>query len=199
MPAPAHAQGGDPDSRVQVAAGGGFLTSGAFFIGPASSEFSNGDAFAGALQASVAVNRTLAVVLGGAYARPEWRLTGVPLLGSVGLRGGRLWFADLGLRAQIPFGGAARQPAVFGQVGAGLAHYALSASLLGNTFDERATNLALTLGVGLTLPLARRFGIELMAKDYIASFKSVRGLAAFGVEGRRAHTVLLVASGRFGL
>src|SRR4029079_17739098 len=86
MPAPAHAQGGDPDSRVQVAAGGGFLTSGAFFIGPASSEFSNGDAFAGALQASVAVNRTLAVVLGGAYARPEWRLTGGPLPGAVGPR-----------------------------------------------------------------------------------------------------------------
>ena len=38
-----------------------------------------------------------------------------------------------------------------------------------------------------------------MAKDYIASFKSVTDLAAFGIEGRRAHTVLVVASGRLSL
>jgi hypothetical protein len=198
-PALAHAQGRDPESGVRVAAGGGFLTSSAYFTGPGSSEFANGDAFAGALQASVAVNRTLAVVVGGVYARPEWRLTGVPLLGSVGVRGGRLWFADVGLRAQIPLGGASRPAVVFGQAGAGLAHYALSASLLGTTVDERATNWALALGAGLALPLARRFGVELMAKDYIASFKSIRGLTAFGVEGRRAHAVVLVASGRFDL
>jgi hypothetical protein len=115
------------------------------------------------------------------------------------VRGGSLWFADVGLRAQIPLSGASRQPLIFGQVGAGLAHYALSASLLGTAVDERATNFALALGAGLALPLARRFGIELMAKDYIASFKSVTDLAAFGIEGRRAHTVLVVASGRLSL
>lgn len=59
--------------------------------------------------------------------------------------------------------------------------------------------MALTLGAGLALPLARRVGVEVMAKDYIASFKSVRDLAAYGIEGRRAHTLLLLVSARLGL
>ncbi len=41
--------------------------------------------------------------------------------------------------------------------------------------------------------------IEVLAKDYIASFKSVRDTKAFGVEGRRAHTLLLLISARLGL
>jgi hypothetical protein len=99
----------------------------------------------------------------------------------------------------VPLGRAWRQPVVFVQVGAGFAHCALSTSLLGTAVDEHATNFALALGAGLALRLARRFGIEVMAKDYIASFKSIRDLAAFGIGGRRAHTVLMLVSGRFGL
>ena len=198
-PALAHAQREDLASRMQVAAGVGFLTSGAYFTGLGSFQFTNGDAFAGALQVSVAVNRAFAVVLAGAHARPEWRLSGVPLLGILGVRGGRLWFGDAALRAQVPLGRASRRPVVFGQVGAGFARYALSASLLGSAVDEHATNFALALGAGLTVPLARLFGVELMAKDYIASFKSIRDLAAFGIEGRRAHTMLLLVSGRVAL
>ncbi|CAN5894157.1 hypothetical protein BH24GEM1_BH24GEM1_25620 [soil metagenome] len=63
--------------------------------------------------------------------------------------------------------------------------------------DEQATNFALALGAGVALPLTRRLSVEMMAKDHIASFKSVRDLAAFGVTGRRAHTVLLLVSARF--
>jgi hypothetical protein len=184
---------------VQVAAGGGFLTSGAYFTGPGGVEFANGDAFAGALQVSIAVHRAFAVVLAAAHARPEWRLTGVPLIGSVGVPGGRLWFADAALRGQLPLGGASRVPLLFAQAGGGVAHYALATSLLGNAVDEHATNFALALGAGLALPLAGRFGVEVMAKDYIASFKSIRDLEAFGVEGRRAHTVLLLLSARIGV
>ena len=90
-------------------------------------------------------------------------------------------------------------PKVFAQIGAGLAHYSVSASVLGNAIDESATNFAGSLGVGLGLSLTQRLGLEVMAKDYIASFKSVDDLAAFGIEGRRTHTFLLSVSARLGL
>ena len=196
----AHAQGTSLSPRVQVAAGGGFLTSGAYFTGPGGLEFANGDAFTGSLQVSLAVHPSFAVVLGGAHARPEWRLTGVPLIGAVGVSGARLWFGDAAIRGHIPLGaGGPSAPIAFAQAGAGLAHYSIEASALGNAIDEHATNFAVALGAGLALPVAERFGLEVMAKDYIASFRSVRDLEAFGVEGRRAHTLLLLVSARIGL
>jgi hypothetical protein len=185
--------------RVQVAAGGGFLTSGAYFTGPGALEVANGDAFGVALQTSLTVNRIVAVVVAAAHARPEGQLTGVPLIGSVAVPGVRLWFADAALRGQAPLGEAARAPAIFAQAGAGIAHYAVATTLLGTAVDEQATNFALALGAGFELPVDRRLSIEVLAKDYIASFESVRDLEAFGVEGRRAHTLLLLVSARFGL
>jgi hypothetical protein len=188
------------DSRVQVAAGGGFMTSGTYFTGPASLELRGDDAFAGSLQASAPVHRSLRIVVAGSYAEPDFRLTGVPLVGSVGLRGAHLWFSDAALRGQVPLASASPTNAVaFAQVGAGLAHYAVNATILGNAVDESATNFAAALGVGLGLAFTERLGVEVMAKDYIASFKSVRDLAAFGIEGRRTHTVFLGVSARLGL
>ena len=199
VPALAHAQGRS-SARVQVAAGGGLMTSGAYFTGPAGLELAGDDAFAGLLQVSVPVHRSLAVVMAGTYAQPQFRLTGVPLIGSVGLRGAHLWFADVGLRGQLPLAAASpTMPVAFAQVGAGLAHYSVNTTLLGNAVDESATNFAGSLGVGLGLSLTARLGVEVMAKDHIASFKSVRDLSAFGVEGRRTHTILLSVSARLGV
>ena len=198
-PTLAPAQDAGRVSRVQVAAGGGFLTSAAYFTGPGGLEVVNGNAFVVGLQAGIRVNRTLAVMIAGAHARPEAELNGVPLIGSVAVPGVRLWFTDAALRAQTPLGRAARAPRVFAQAGAGLVHYAINTSLLGTAVDEQATNFALALGAGMELPIASRLSIEALAKDHIASFKSVRDLEAFGVEGRRAHTVVLLLSARVGL
>ena len=65
--------------------------------------------------------------------------------------------------------------------------------------DEDATNFAVALGVGVAIPFSERFGLEVLGKDYIASFTSVRDLEQLGVEGRRAHTLLLSVSARVGL
>jgi hypothetical protein len=198
-PAALPAQVGSPP-KVHIAAGGGLLTSGAYFTGPGDLELANGDAFAGTLQVSVPVHRSLAVVVAGSHARPEWRLTGVPLIGSLGVSGARLWFADAALRGHLPLGDASvTAPVAFAQAGAGLAHYDVRATVLGNSVDEHATNFALALGAGLVLPFSERFGMEVMAKDYIASFRSVRDLEGFGIEGQRAHTLLLSVSARVGL
>jgi hypothetical protein len=187
-------------SRVRVAAGGGYMTSGAYFTGPRGLELAGEDAFAGSLQASVRVHRSLAIVLASTYAEPEFRLTGLPLVGSIGLRGAHLWFADAALRGQLPLATTSpRDPVAFAQAGVGLAHYSLDATVLGNAVDESATNIAGALGVGLGLAFTERVGVDVMAKDYIASFKSVRDLEAFGVEGQRTHTLLLSVSARLSL
>lgn len=198
-PTLAPAQDAGRVSQVQVAAGAGFLTSGAYFAGPGGLEVTNGDAFVAALQAGIRVNRTLAVVIAAAHARPEAELTGVPLIGSLAVPGVRLWFTDAALRAQTPLSRAPRAPRLFAQAGAGIVHYAITTTLLGTAVDEQATNFALVLGAGLELPITTRLGIETLVKDHIASFKSVRDLEEFGVEGRRAHTLVLLLSARVGL
>ncbi|HEX2220289.1 MAG TPA: hypothetical protein VHG35_15910 [Gemmatimonadales bacterium] len=198
-PAVSHAQVGSQDSRVHVSGGGGVLTSGAYFTGPNDLEIASGAAAAVMLQASVAVHPRLATVLTAVYTRPEWELTGVPLVGKVGLSGASAWFADAALRGHVSLGSGRRAPAAFGQIGAGIARYSLDTSVLGVAVDEGATNFAVGVGAGLVVPLTPKLGIEVMGKDYIASFASVRDLAAFGVEGQRAHTLVGTVSARVGL
>lgn len=186
----------DRISRFQLAGGIGYLTSGDYFTGPASTSFANSNAAAATLEAAVRVHRFLDVVVGGVYAQPEWRLSGVPLVGSVSLPGARLWLGDASLRGRLPLSQSSRAVSLLAQAGAGVAHYAVATSILGNQIDANATNFALALGAGIQAPLAGRVGLELLAKDYIASFKSVHDLEAFGVEGRRAHTVVVAANVR---
>jgi hypothetical protein len=193
-------EGDTTASRTHAIVGGGFLSSGAYFTGPATIELVNGDAFVAMAQVSMAVHRSAAVVLAGSYASPEWQLTRVPLPGSMGLSGASLWFADAAFRGHLAFGAASPTAAsVFAQAGPGLGYYSLSTTVGSNVFDEDSVSLTAALGVGLTLPLSHRFGIEVMAKDYIASFDSPESLEAFGLEGRTAHTLLLLASARLGL
>jgi hypothetical protein len=199
-PAVAGAQDEPWPGRMQIAGGVGLVTAGAYFTGPGSLRFSSSDALAGALQVRVAVHRSFSIVVAGTYARPDWQLTGVPLIGSAAVPGAGVWFADAGLRGELPLGRTMPTgPVAFAQLGPGLAHYSINTLVLGALVDENATNFALALAAGVALPVVNRFGIELMAKDYIASFKSVRDLEVFGIEGRRAHTLVLLASGRLRL
>ena len=197
---PAGAQSAGSRPAVQLTAGPGFLTSGAYFTGPGDLALDNNDALAGVLQVIVPVHRSFSLVAGGTYAQPEWRVAGVPLVGSFAVDGASLWFAEAGMRGQVPLGRqASAGPIAFAQAGAGLAHYSVETSMLGRAVDESATNFAFAVGAGLGVPLAGRVGLELMAKDYIVSFRSVRDLEALGVEGRRAHTLVLSLSARVGM
>ena len=192
----------DLDSRrgAQVSAGAGLLTSGAYFTGPGGLALDNSDALAAVLRVIVPVHPSFSIIAGGAYARPEWRLAGVPLVGTIAVDGASLWFADAGLRGQVPLGGQQGTGLIgFAQVGAGIAHYSLETSVLGQGVDESATNFALALGAGLGVPVTERVGLELMAQDYLVSFRSVRDLEDLGVEGRRAHTLVLSVRARLGI
>src|SRR5690349_11819046 len=159
--------------RLDLAAGAGFMTSGAYFTGPSALQLAAGDALAGALEIAVPVHRTFSIVVSGVHARPAFELSGVPLIGSVGVHRARLWFADAAVRGHIPLGARSDGPSAFAQLGAGLAYYSVNAAVLGNVIDEHATNFAGELGAGIDLPLTEHVGLQLMAKDYIASFRSV--------------------------
>src|ERR1041385_258506 len=89
-PATAAAQTPRPP-RLGVAAGAGFMTSGAYFTGPSALQLAAGDALAGALGIGVPVHRTFSIVVSGMHARPAFELSGLPLIGSVGVHGARLW------------------------------------------------------------------------------------------------------------
>jgi hypothetical protein len=186
-------------ARFHVAVGLGYLNSQDYFTGPGSIALNNGDAAAGVAQAGVRLHRVLELVLTIAHARPEWRLDGLPLVGDISLPGARLWFGDASLRGRLALGRDDKPASVFAQVGPGFARYSVAATLLGNRLEGHATNFALAAGAGADVHITSRLGLELMAKDYIVSFSSVQDLAAFGVEGRRAHTFLLSASLRVGL
>ena len=198
-PAPLPAQSPEDRPRWHVSAGGGRITSGAYFTGPGDLELASAGSAAALAQVSLAFHPRLSAVLAAAYARPEFELTGVPLAGTVGVPGASLWFADASVRGWAPLGDRGGAPAAFLSLGLGLARYSLETSLLGVAVDERATNVALALGAGLVLPIVSRVGVEVTARDYVASFRSVRDLEDFGVEGRRAHTILLAVSARVGL
>jgi hypothetical protein len=185
--------------RLEIAAGAGFMTSGAYFTGPGALELAADNSLAGALEVAVPVHRSFTIVVGGVHARPAFQLSGLPVIGSVGVHGARLWFADAAVRGHLPLGGQSGGPTVFGQVGAGLAYYTVSATLLDNAIDEHATNFAGALAAGVDFPMGERVGLQLMGKDYIASFRSVRDLESLGIEGQRTHTLLLLASARFGI
>jgi len=184
------------EERFELTGSVGYLNAGDYFTGPGATALDNSDALAVALQAKIPVYRGLSVVIAGAHAEPEWRLTGVPLLGAISLPGASLWFGDAGLRGSLDLGGSSRPVTLFGQIGAGAARYAVSTDILGNRLEAHATNFALALGAGLGLPLGRRIGIEILGKDYIASFTTVRDLEALGVEGQRAHTLLALVGVR---
>jgi hypothetical protein len=184
--------------RFEVAAGAGVMTSGAYFTGPGALALSGDDALAGTLEVAVPVHRYFAIVLGGVHAQPAFQLSGLPLIGSVGVHGARLWFADAALRGRMPLGARSVGPVIFAQLGAGLGYYSVSASVLGNALDEHATNFAGALGAGIDFPFTDRLGLQIMGKDYIASFRSVRDLESLGIEGHLTHTLLLLASARLG-
>jgi hypothetical protein len=175
-----------PVSRasVEILPTAGYLVFGTYFTGPEEIQFSNQDGLGYGAEVAVPVWRNLSVVGSVVHGTSDWSFESVPFLGSVSIGGASLWFYDVGLRLGFPLGAASPVSAI-AQLGAGAIHYSVDNALI----SEEATNLALTAGIGVAARLGRRVSLQGLIKDYIASFRSVEDAAAFGVEGRRAHTV----------
>jgi hypothetical protein len=180
--------------RLHVTPTAGYLTYGAYFNGPAGLSFSNQNGAAYGGQVDVSVWRNLSLVGSVLHATSDWSFQGVPLIGSVSVGGASLWLYDAGLRLQFPLG-ATRTVAPFVEAGAGAIRYAVDNALL----TGHATNFAVTGGVGILARLNNRLSLEAKIKDHAASFRSVDQASAFGVTGRWAHTVGILAGVAIGL
>jgi hypothetical protein len=183
-----------PSSRpVEIFPTAGYLAFGTYFTGPGGVRFSNQDGFGYGAQLVVGLWRNLSLVGSVLHGTSDWSFESVPLVGRLTVGGASLWFYDAGLRLSVPLG-ASIPVAAFGQASAGAIRYAVDNAL----FTERATNFAFSGGAGLTTRAGGRFSLQALVKDYIASFRSVDDAAAFGVEGRRAHTVAFLIGVGFG-
>jgi hypothetical protein len=182
---PAAAQASSAFShRVEILPTAGYLAFGTYFTGPSDIRFSNQDGVGYGAQVAVRLWRSLSLVGSVLHGTSDWSFESVPILGSISVGGASLWFYDVGLRYSVPLGTAIPVSAV-GQVGAGAIRYSVDNVLL----SEQATNFAVAAGVGLAARLGRRVSLQGLVKDYVASFRSVDDAAAFGVEGRRTHTL----------
>jgi hypothetical protein len=178
------------NARVRITPIGGYMGFGTYFNGPSAITFSHSDGGVFGVEVTVPIHGLLSLSASWIRARSDWAFETVPLFGKVTLSDAHLWFADLGARLELPISG--NRPAgsrVFVQAGAGLARYSVSSPVL----SDRATNGAATVGAGLVVPVAGPIGITLMAKDYLLSFRSLRNLQQYGVEGRRAHSFTVLA------
>jgi hypothetical protein len=170
--------------RVEILPTAGYLSFGTYFTGPSDIRFSNQDGVGYGGQIAVPLWRNLSLIGSVLHGTSDWSFESVPILGSISVGGASLWFYDVGLRYSVPLG-ASSPVSAFGQLGAGAIRYSVDNVLL----SEDATNFAVAAGVGLSAGLGRRLSLQGLVKDYIASFRSVDDAAAFGVEGRRAHTL----------
>ena len=181
----AAAQAPRPNSHtLEILPTAGYLAFGTYFTGPSDIRFSNQDGVGYGGQIAVSLWRNLSLVGSVLHGTSDWSFESVPILGSITVGGASLWFYDVGLRYSVPLGAASPVSAI-GQLGAGAIRYSVENVLL----SERATNFAVAAGVGLAARLRQRISLQGLVKDYIASFRSVDDVEAFGVEGRRAHTL----------
>jgi hypothetical protein len=174
-------------SAIELFPTAGYLAFGTYFTGPGGIQFSNEDGFGYGGQIDVPLWRNLSLVGSVLHATSDWSFEAVPLVGRLTLGGASLWFYDAGPRVTVPLG-ADIPVAALVQGTAGAIRYSVDNAL----FTGQATNFAFSGGAGLVTRLAGRISVQALVKDYVASFRSVRDGAAFGIEGRRAHTVAVL-------
>jgi hypothetical protein len=180
-----------PISRsIELTPLAGHLSYGPYFRGPADVQFSNQGGIGYGAEFQVRVWQNLSAVTSAVHGTSDWSFESVPFLGRVTVDGASIWFFDTGLRLGFRLGGPLSG---FVQATGGAVRYAVDNALL----TDEAINLTFSGGVGLRVRVGRTI-LTGMVKDYIASFRSVDDLAAFGVEGQRAHTLAILFGFGFG-
>jgi hypothetical protein len=145
-------------------------------------------------EATVGITPGLALVGNLAYASSDLE-AGVPVVGGLSFGKSSALLYDAALRLSVPLsavaGGGIRP---FVQAGAGAMRQEIEVASVG----AHSTNFAYNLGAGVEIPLGRRLGLQLMAKDYIGKF-DVREATAVNVKPETAHNWTVSAGVRLGL
>lgn len=163
----------------------GNLSYGPYFRGPAGVQFSNQSGLGYGAEIHTRLWRNLSAVVGAVHGTSDWTFESVPLLGRVTVSGASVWFFDAGLRLAFHLGGPLSG---FAQATGGAVRYAADNALI----TDEAINLTYSGGLGLRARIGPTLSLMTMVKDYIASYRSVDDLEAYGVEGQRAHTVAVL-------
>lgn len=197
-PLPAQATA-DREPAIRVTPYVGYAVFGDYFEGMEGVTFTNENAPIVGAQLGAALTPTVALVGHLGYARSNWRLNDVPLLGDVNLAEAGIWLYDVGVQLRLPTasrGGAGVTP--FAQLGVGAIRYTLGDATLAELIGaDDATNVAGNVGIGADVRLGRAVGLQLMVRDYVAAFRSVEA-RGFRAEGRVAHSVTFTAGATFG-
>jgi hypothetical protein len=181
LTAPAAAQA--PSTRVRIGPTVAYLVYGSYFSGPGGLQFSNDNEIAYGGEVAVTLTNNVEAVGNVLHATSDWSFQGIPLIGTLNIGGASLWFYDAGVRVRFPVGTSGVSPLV--QLSAGAIRYSVDNALL----TDRATNFTYSGGLGVEAQLNRRLSILALAKDYLASFRSVDQGAVLGIEGRRSNTL----------
>lgn len=189
LAAPLQAQQAASSFRITPYAG--YLKSGAIVHGPLGLALRHGSAPVYGGEMSLAVTPGVALVGNLAYSEPGLEV-GVPIVGGVQVAQGSVLLYDAGLRLSLP--GSALPFRPFVQAGAG----AMRQSFEVGPVTARSTDFAYNLGAGVDLDLAPRFGLQLLAKDYIGKFDP-EAAALVGVDPRTTHNWAFSAGLRVGL
>ena len=145
-------------------------------------------------EATVGVTRGLALVGNVAYASSDLEV-GVPVVGGLSFGRSSALLYDAALRLSVPLNaGAAAGITPFVQAGAGAMRREIEVAPVAT----KSTNFAYNVGAGVDVPLGPRFGLQLMAKDYIGKFDA-REATAVDVDTRTTHNWTLSADIRLGL
>lgn len=144
-------------------------------------------------EAIVGVTRSLALVGNVAYASTDLEV-GLPIVGGLSFGKSSALLYDAAIRLSVPLGaGGAGGIRPFVQAGAGAMRQEIEVAPVAT----RSTNFAYNIGAGVDVPLGSRFGLQLMAKDYIGKFDA-REATAVNVNTKTTHNWTVNAGVRIG-
>jgi hypothetical protein len=165
----------------------GYMMFGDIIDGPLGTSLTNSSGTVFGVQANLPLGSTLSIVGGAAYSEPDLRF-GVPILGGVNFGKSEVWMYDAGLQLSAASMTGQRSITPFVQVGAGGMSYDVQVAGL----SQKATNLAVTAGLGVDVPLAQNIGVRLLAKDWIGKF-DVNEATGIDYEAKTTHNIGLTA------
>jgi opacity protein-like surface antigen len=170
----------------------GYIKFGNLVSGPLGTSLRDAGAAVYGAEAALGLTSGIALVGNLAYSQPALEV-GVPLIGGVSVGRSSMLLYDAALRLRVPLtGGLPISPFVQGGAGA------MRQSFDVGPASTHSTNFAYNVGAGADVALARRFGLQLMVKDYIGKFDA-RGATGLSVNSKTTHNWAVSAGVRLGL
>jgi len=176
---------------VDVSPYAGYMMFGKLFEGPIGTSISSGSGPVYGAQVSLAMSKHVALYGNVGYSSSNLEV-GLPILGGLDVGDSKALIYDGGVELRIPM---AQSSVItpFVQGGLGAIRYEVESGFL----NTKATNVAYNFGGGLDVRLNPRFGLRLMAKDYLGKF-DFKEATSFDLNGKTTNNVALTVGVNIG-